>query len=232
MTTAKEQREKEHEEFKSRLVNDVFGTEITKVPMDKVTMLIWHFRDDPRVVQYVAQFVAKYSGLRDVFDGIEFYLPQLAHMIIHLEANWDDAILERFALIISQHSLHFALQFHWILEGALEDYQPEMHDGTPNPMYNQKFYTRCVKLLSNMERCVVYGTPRTSELKKMYEKGKISAEEYELLELADRRFNAANITSSEHPSNQNLQQLDNTPTEQKSVVKSGELYYKRRVRTR
>lgn len=233
MTATKEQREKDHEEFKSRLVNDVFGQEMTKVAMDKVTMLIWHFRDDPRVVQYVAQFVAKYSGLRDVFDGIEFYLPQLAHMIIHLEANWDDAILERFALIISQHSLHFALQFHWILEGALEDYQPEMHDGTPNPMYNQKFYTRCVKLLSNMERCVVYGTPRTNELRRMYEKGKISEQEYELLELADRRFNAAKITEGEFEAN--LQQVatvtEGTATNNSSS-KEGELYYKRRVRTR
>ncbi len=62
-------------------------------------MLIWQFRDDPSVVQFMAQFVTQYAGRRDVFDGIEFYLPQLAHMIIHLEAHWDDAILERFALV-------------------------------------------------------------------------------------------------------------------------------------
>ena len=66
--------------------------------MEKVMMLIWQFRDDPSVVQFMAQFVAKYAGSRDVFDGIEFYLPQLAHMIIHLEVSWDDAILERFSL--------------------------------------------------------------------------------------------------------------------------------------
>ena len=60
-----------------------------------------------------------------MLDGIEFYLPQLAHMIIHLEVEWDDEILERFALVIAQQSIHFALQLNWILQGALQDYHPE-----------------------------------------------------------------------------------------------------------
>lgn len=191
------EREKKHEEFKKRLVDDVFGKNGDgKVEMEKVTMLIWQFRDDPNVVKFLAQFVAKYSGTRSVFDGIEFYLPQLAHMIIHLEASWDDATLERFALIISQHSLHVALQLNWILQGAIEDYQPETADGKANPAYNALFYARCVKLLSNVERCVVYGTPSTQEIQKMYESGQISKEEYDQLELSDRYFNAAKIMES------------------------------------
>jgi hypothetical protein len=31
------------------------------VPMDKVVMLIWQFRDDPTVVTFMARFVAKVS---------------------------------------------------------------------------------------------------------------------------------------------------------------------------
>jgi hypothetical protein len=51
-----------HEEFKNQLVHDVFGRENKgKVPMEKVAMLIWQFRDDPAVVQFMAQFVAKVS---------------------------------------------------------------------------------------------------------------------------------------------------------------------------
>ena len=43
-----------------RLVADVFGKgEDNKMRMEKVTMLIWQFRDDPRVVQFVAQFLTK-----------------------------------------------------------------------------------------------------------------------------------------------------------------------------
>lgn len=189
-----------------------------RVPMDKVMMLIWQFRDDPSVVQFMAQFITKYAHNRSVFDGIEFYLPQLAHMIIHLEASWDDAILERFALIIAQNSLHFALQLNWILQGAIEDYQPENPNGEPNTNFNALYYTRCVKLLLNIERCVVYGTPRKHELQRLYEKGQITKSEYEVMDQADRRFNAEQLTTS-----------------QKELLKTGtiggDLLYKRLVRT-
>lgn len=51
---------KNNEEFKNQLVHDVFGRDNKgKVPMEKVAMLIWQFRDDPAVVQFMAQFVAK-----------------------------------------------------------------------------------------------------------------------------------------------------------------------------
>jgi phosphatidylinositol 4-kinase len=159
-----------------------------------------------------------------VFDGIEFYLPQLAHMIIHLEADWDDAILEQFALIFAQQSLHFALQLNWILQGAIEDYMPETTEGEFNPSYNPLFYSRCVKLLSNIERCVVYGTPRTHELQRLYEKGKISKQEYEIMEQADRRFNATQITS------RNARHRDGSSAEGIAAF-GGELLYKRKVRT-
>lgn len=118
-------------------------------------------------------------------------------MIIHLEAEWDDAILERFALVIAQQSIHFALQFNWILQGALEDYEPELTDGSPNPNYNQLYYTRCLKLLKNVERCVVYGKPRAQELQRLYEKGKITKKEMIILEQADRRFNALQIVNDD-----------------------------------
>ena len=139
--------------------------------------------------------IHQFSGSRQVFDGIEFYLPQIAHMIIHLEAQWDEAILERFALVIAQQSQHFALQLTWILQGAIEDYQPETAEGKPNPSYNQLFYNRCITLLSNIERCVVYGSPRSIELQRMYEQGDISRAEYEQMKLEDRLNNARQITS-------------------------------------
>jgi len=197
MTTEAAIQKNEREKLKDQLIEDVFGDEGKPVAMDKVTLLLWQSRDDPRVVGFMTRFLTRYSGERDIFDGIEFYLPQLAHMVIHLEANWDDAILERFALIISQHSLHFALQLNWILIGAIEDYQPETKDGQPNPTCNVLYYTRCVKLLSKLERCVVYGRPRAAALQRLYEQGKITRKEYELMELADRRFNAAQIMDAE-----------------------------------
>lgn len=214
-------RTEELNELKSTLVNDVFSKDNEgKVPMDKVMILIWLFRDDPTVVQFMAHFVTKYAGRRDVFDGIEFYLPQLAHMIIHLEVHWDDAILERFALIIAQQSLHFALQLNWILQGAIEDYQPEMPNGEVNEGYNALYYSRCVKLLGNIERCVVYGSPRTHELQRLYEKGQITKEEYEILEQADRKYNAAQLISR-----------PNLGEDAGRNPFGGDLLYKRHVRT-
>jgi len=118
-------------------------------------------------------------------------------MIIHLEVEWDDSILERFALVIAQQSLHFALQLNWILQGALQDYQPELADGTPNPTYNPLFFSRCLKLLKNVERCVVYGKPRAQELQRLYEKGKITKKELSIMEHADRRFNALQIVAQD-----------------------------------
>mmetsp|Transcript_28768 Transcript_28768/g.81140 ORF Transcript_28768/g.81140 Transcript_28768/m.81140 type:complete len:1026 (-) Transcript_28768:71-3148(-) len=206
-----------HEAFKARLIDDVLGTRADdKVPMEKVVMLIWQFRDDPQVVKFMTKFVAKYAGSRHVFEGIEFYLPQLAHMIIHLEVEWDDAILERFALVIGQQSLHFALQLNWILQGAIEDYQPELPNGEENPNYNPLFYSRCIKLLTNLERCVVYKRPRSQELQRLYEKGKITKAEFQTLEQADRRFAALQIT-----------QLDDEDGDQFG----GTLLYKRSLRT-
>jgi phosphatidylinositol 4-kinase len=226
--------------------------------MEKVVMLIWQFRDDPSVVQFMAQFVAKvrcfdlfswksqlflyqravhitiyylytyshshyssfrhsqFAGSRDVFAGIEFYLPQLAHMIVHLEVEWDDAILERFALVIAQQSLHFALQLNWILQGAIEDYAPELTSGEVNPQYNPLYYSRCLKLLQNIERVVVYGRPRSLELQRLFDEGKITKREYEILELHDRRFNALQIQERTHRS---------------KILYDGELLYKRKVRT-
>jgi phosphatidylinositol 4-kinase A len=230
------------------LVDDVFGKDNQgKVQMEKVVMLIWQFRDDPSVIQFMAQFVTKvrksclevynvssvlcftlvtshsfihsfkkFAGSRDVFAGIEFYLPQLAHMIIHLDVAWDDAILERFALVIAQQSLHFALQLNWILQAAIEDYEPELTSGVPNPGYNALYYSRCLLLLQNIERVVVYGRPRSLELKRLYDNGKITKEEYDIMELHDRRFNALQI--------QQRAVADR-------VIFGGELLYKRKVRT-
>lgn len=207
----------EHEAFKARLVDEVLGKDSGElVPIEKVVMIIWQFRDDPQVVKFMTRFVAKFAASKNVFDGIEFYLPQLAHMIIHLEAEWDDAVLEQFALIIAQQSLHFALQLNWILQGAIEDYQPELPDGNLNPTHNPLYYYRCIKLLTNMERCVVYRKPRSVELQRLYEKGKISKQELQILEDADRRFNALEVTG-------------NASEEEEAF--GGNLLYKRIVRT-
>lgn len=53
-----------HEAFKNRLVEDVFGSGASdKVPMEKVVMLLWQFRDEPSVITFMARFVAKVCAM-------------------------------------------------------------------------------------------------------------------------------------------------------------------------
>jgi hypothetical protein len=61
----------------------------------------------------------------EAFDQLEFYLPQLAHMIIHFEDPAVSKALDRLAVILCQVSLHTALLLSFILKAAIEDYQEE-----------------------------------------------------------------------------------------------------------
>jgi phosphatidylinositol 4-kinase len=216
-TMTEELERKKDDDFRKTLIDEVLGKDDgDKVSMEKVMMIIWQFREDKDVIKFMTRFVTKFAGSREIFDGIEFYLPQLAHMMIHLETEWDDAILERFTLVIAQQSIHFALQLNWILAGAIEDYQPELPDGNANPTYNPLYYFRCVKLLTNIERCVVYRRPRSQELQRLYEKGNITKQEMHSLEQADRRFTAMQITA---------------PEDDAKEIFGGTLKYKRAVRS-
>jgi len=63
--------QKEHEAFKNKLVEDVFGSEsVDKVPMEKVVMLLWQFRDDPSVITFMARFVGKVSKIPGMSNSI------------------------------------------------------------------------------------------------------------------------------------------------------------------
>lgn len=50
----------EHEAFRQKLIDDVLGDGANdRVPMEKVVMLIWQYREDPQVVKFMTRFVAK-----------------------------------------------------------------------------------------------------------------------------------------------------------------------------
>lgn len=55
MTTTAEQ-----ESFRARMIDEVLGNNNNgKVPMEKVVLIIWQFRDDPQVRNFMTRFVAK-----------------------------------------------------------------------------------------------------------------------------------------------------------------------------
>lgn len=67
--------------------------------------------------------------------------------------------LERLVVIISQASVHAALQLYYIFASALEDYQLETAKQKTNTQRNDQLFFRCSKLLQHIERAIVYGYP-------------------------------------------------------------------------
>ncbi len=56
-----------------RLVTEVLGKDSAedKVPMEKIVMLIWQFRDDKNVAKFMTRFVAKVStASKGAFESV------------------------------------------------------------------------------------------------------------------------------------------------------------------
>ena len=107
-------------------------------------------------------YCSKFVDEKRVFNEIEFYLPQLAHLIIHLEVDWPSNSLERLAIVLCQTSIHTALQLCFMFIAAMEYYQPENAGGIANPNANLEYYLRCSRLLRDVECAVVFGSPSLS----------------------------------------------------------------------
>jgi len=139
-------------------------------------------------------------------------------MIIHLEVDWPTTCLERYALMISQTSFHAALQLTYILYAAMEDYQPEDASGIKNIKFNQKLFLRCARLLRNVERAVVFGSPAIYETEAEELPLDINESDKKLLEDTDRTNFATNIIERSLHGDSNQSFLE------------GKLYYKRGTR--
>ena len=122
----------------------------------KICTTIWESPE--RNVDIYADLLRENLNNKHFYDELEFYLPQIAHMAIHLgNSNLELAhSLERMVLSICQFSLHSALEFTFILKAALEDYQPEMPNGRANPDADILLYNKCARLIEHIERVVVY----------------------------------------------------------------------------
>ena len=112
----------------------------------------WECRDDPEHLRVLCDRLA--AMLRDerAIDGLEAYLPQLAHMILWLPADsLLGSVLERFVLRVCESNVHWALQLSWIVYADLEENRPEAVRGDP------VVFRRCASLLQLVEQSVVYG---------------------------------------------------------------------------
>lgn len=145
---------------------------------------------------------SKFVDEKRVFGDIEFYFPQLAHLIIQLDQLSEKQSLERLAIVICETSMHAALQFSFVLTAAMDDYQPESAHGVKNPACNLFLYSRCARLLEDVERAVIYGGSLT---------------------------NAPSITNGVSDKNREhiADTLSQPQTEKYDGIFNGELYYKR-----
>lgn len=110
----------------------------------------------------VVSFISKFVDEKRVFAEIEYYLPQIAHLVIHLEQNSRNHGLELLTMVISQTSMHAALQLAFMFSAAMEDYQPE-ENGNKNPNHNPIFFNRCARLSQDLERAVICGSAVISQ---------------------------------------------------------------------
>lgn len=53
----------------------------------RTTLLIWKCRRDPRLVALAARWLEAQADVRRAFDGVEFYLPQLAHLLARRQSG-------------------------------------------------------------------------------------------------------------------------------------------------
>lgn len=140
---------------------DVYKDGISPQTLDvtKVVASLWKFRSDAAKVEILATLLCDFARRKTIMNDIEYYLPQLCHLMIHLEVVWESQALEKFGFAVSQTSLHTALQLSFYLRAAMEDYQPELPNEKPNPAANEVLFYRCARLLQNIERAVVFGSP-------------------------------------------------------------------------
>jgi hypothetical protein len=71
---------------------------------------MWKHRANAPFTAELCQRLCSMPITQPMLDQVEFYLPQLAHMVVHLERELPMEDMEQFVLLLSQSSVHFALQ--------------------------------------------------------------------------------------------------------------------------
>ncbi|GLD99862.1 hypothetical protein PINS_up008590 [Pythium insidiosum] len=167
----------------SATLEDIFSAD-GKVDMRLLMISLWKQRKNAAFTAEICQRLSYLSFTNPTLDQVEFYLPQLAHMVIHFDKELPIDAMEQFVLLLSQSSVHLALQLFWIIYAALDENRPK-RSGNP------KTFARCAQLLLALEQCLVYGSPVVREAAELFTRNSISRAEMEQILAADRRFFAA-----------------------------------------
>lgn len=154
------------------------------VDMRILMIALWKNRKNEKFTNELCARLPYLTISKTTLDQVEFYLPQLAHMVVHLEKELPMEAMEQFVLLLSQSSVHFALQFFWIIYAALDENRPKRNG-------NPRTFARCAQLLLALEQCFVYGSPAAKVASELLTRNSISKAEMDQILSADRRFFAA-----------------------------------------
>ncbi|KAF1331972.1 Phosphatidylinositol 3 and 4-kinase-like protein, partial [Globisporangium splendens] len=161
------------------------------VDMRILMIALWKNRKNEKFTNELCARLPCLSISKAALDQVEFYLPQLAHMVVHLENELPMEIMEQFVLLLSQSSVYFALQFFWIIYTALDENRPKRNG-------NPRAFARCVQLLLALEQCFVYGSPAAKVASELLTRNSISKDMMDEILSADRRFFAAQSSLETH----------------------------------
>jgi hypothetical protein len=152
---------------------------------------MWKHRANAPFTAELCQRLCSMPITQPMLDQVEFYLPQLAHMVVHLERELPMEDMEQFVLLLSQSSVHFALQFFWMIYAALDENRPKRAGNNP------RTFARCARLLLALEQCFVYGSPAARQASELLTRQSISRDEMDQILMADRRFFAVQQSSTD-----------------------------------
>jgi hypothetical protein len=132
----------------------------------------------------LCHLLSRYLVEKEIFDEIEFYIPQIAHMIIHFGGA--NRKLWKLMIMICQVSMHSALLLSFIFYAAMEDYQPEDAAGVENENKDVGLHTHCAHLLRSIEKVVLLGSPALGKLELSAHEKEKNLLEFEELEAESR----------------------------------------------
>ena len=127
---------------------------------------VWKSRGDAAKIVRLTDVFCECCDERETCVEMESYLPQLVHLTLMIGSDGkgknqtvvEDA-MERVLLTLAQVSVHAAMRLVFILSAAMEDYQPENSSGEPNYSKDDDLFYRCARIVQNVERSAIYGTP-------------------------------------------------------------------------
>jgi hypothetical protein len=118
---------------------------------------LWDRRNEDGYIRTATHYMVPFLNHKETIEKVEFYLPQLVHMMIQAEIDdIDDKALISFGCIVAATNMHAGMMMCLNFIAAMEDYQPELPSGLTNEASNPRLFGRCALLLEEIEHSIVF----------------------------------------------------------------------------